>query len=339
MEGGLIMAEPRFADYVNLIHNLFDQFMRHHQDVAKRESRVYYTHKILIVFFVMMQFRRIMHFKTQHRWLQTHPEERAHLGFPEIPHRTTLSRRYKTLYQFLQHFIAFIGDYVESLDAPFRHDRLFEDKSLFKAHGPVWHQSDRNQGRIPEHLHHLDTDATWSKSGYHGWVYGYGLHITSNHAAFPQLVQVDTACVSEKQVITDKEPVVLTSIQPDTVTTDNSYFSATRVRTWAKQGVALITPACKWVNGRYAQAYHQFLRQPAQVRLFQLRKTTVEPLFDLIAKIIGATGKQKQLVIQRQANVSTCLTLATFTIQIAMIVNNIWGLPLRHIGTMHSVFS
>lgn len=333
------MTEPRFADYVNIIHRMFDQFMRHHQDVAKRESRMYYHHKILMVFFVMMQFRRIMHFKTQHRWLQNHPDKRALLGFPDIPHRTTLSRRYKQLYQFLQQFIAFIGSYAELLDDTFRTDQLFEDKSLFKAQGPVWHQSDRWCNRIPETLHHLDTDATWSKSGYHGWVYGYGLHVTSNHAAFPQLVQVETACVPEKQVITAKEPLLLDRIQPESVTTDNNYFNATRVRTWANQGVALITPACKWVKGRYAQAYHTFIRQPDQVALFKLRATTVEPLFDLIAKIIGATGRQKQLLIQRQTNVSTCLALATFTLQIAMIVNNIWGLPLRRIGTMQSVFS
>ncbi len=35
-------------------------------------------------------------------------------------------------------------------------------------------------GRIPEKLRHLDADATWSKSTYHGWVYGYGIHLTGN---------------------------------------------------------------------------------------------------------------------------------------------------------------
>src|SRR5947209_4214695 len=57
------------------------------------------------------------------------------------------------------------------ISSPFS-ENLSTDKSLCKAQGPVWHQSDRQAGRIPEHLRHLDTDGAWSTSGYHGWVYG-----------------------------------------------------------------------------------------------------------------------------------------------------------------------
>jgi hypothetical protein len=35
------------------------------------------------------------------------------------------------------------------LDPAFDSRELYEDKSLFKAQGPVWHQSDRPAGRIP----------------------------------------------------------------------------------------------------------------------------------------------------------------------------------------------
>ncbi len=93
--------------------------------------------------------------------------------------------------------MVFLDQYTEDLDAVFSHDHLYEDKSLFKAQGPVWHQSDRRAGRIPKNLHHLDTHASWSKSAYHGWVYGYGLHLTCNQAGVPKLVQVETASVSE----------------------------------------------------------------------------------------------------------------------------------------------
>jgi hypothetical protein len=68
--------------------------------------------------------------------------------------------------------IAFLGQYAEGLDPQFTSQDLYTDKSLFKAQGPVWHQSDRQAGRIPDKLRHLDTDVSWSKSGYHGWVYG-----------------------------------------------------------------------------------------------------------------------------------------------------------------------
>jgi hypothetical protein len=49
--------------------------------------------------------------------------------------------------------------------------------------------------------------------------------------------------------------------------------------------------------------------------------------------------EQKQLPIQKLANVRTCLALATFTVQVAMIANSIWGLPLRNISTMAAAFT
>jgi len=210
---------------------------------------------------------------------------------------------------------------------------------LFKAQGPVWHQSDRVAGRIPDKLRHLDTDATWSKSAYHGWVYGYGLHLTCNAVGFPTLVQVETAAVSESQVIDHKAAPILADLRPGTLTGDNSYTQASRIRRWAKQGVALLTPALKWVKGRYAAAYHRFIAQPDNVALLKGRRTAIEPVFDLVAKVIGATANHKQLPIQQLANVRTCLTLATLTVQVAMIANNIWGLPLHDISHMMAVFT
>ena len=144
-----------------------------------------YEHKALIVFFLVMHQRRTFRFKAQRRWLRDHPELRQAFGLHKVPDRTTLSRRYKALYDVLQTFIAFLGRYAEDLDPRFTSENLYSDKSLFKAQGPVWHQSDRLAGRIPEKLGHLDTDGSWSNSGYHGWVYGYGLHLVTNRVGFP----------------------------------------------------------------------------------------------------------------------------------------------------------
>jgi hypothetical protein len=286
-----------------------------------------------------MQQRRIFRFKAQRRWLQRHREMLKVFGLDTVPHRTTLSRRYKTLYAVLQDFIAFLGHYAEDLDLRFTSEDLYTDKSLFKAQGPVWHQSDRQDGRIPDKLRHLDTDASWSKSGYHGWVYGYGLHLVNNRVGFPKLVQVETATVSEKVVIDQQAEQIITDFGPATVTTDNSDAQAMRIRQWAKRGVVLLTPAFKWAKGRYATAYHEYIDQPEQRDLLQSRRTAIEPIFDLVAKALGTTGRQKQLPVQRLDNVRTCLALATLTVQVAMIANSIWGLPLRNISTLATAFT
>lgn len=172
----------------------------------------------------------------------THPSERRQLGWESVPDRTTLSRRYKALYPLLQAFVLFVGQDAETLDERFESRDLYEDKSLFKAKGPVWHQSDRQAGRIPEKLRNLDMDASWSKSAYHGWVYGYGMHLTDNGAGFPKPVQIETAAYSEAQTMQDKEPAILQGLRPDTLCGDNGYTAARRIRQWAAQGVVVLTP-------------------------------------------------------------------------------------------------
>ena len=99
--------------------------------------------------------------------------------FKSVPDRTTLSRRYKQLAPRIEQFITYLGDLGVSLDTQTPRDVVYEDKSLSKAQGSVWHQKDRKANHIPEGLRALDTDASWLTSKYCGWVYGYGLHLTT----------------------------------------------------------------------------------------------------------------------------------------------------------------
>ena len=159
----------------------------------------------------------------------------------------------------------------------------------------MWHQSDRQAGRIPEKLRHLDTDGSWSKSGYHGWVYGYGLHLVNNRAGFPQLMQVETASVAETIVIDHQTERLLHDFRPATVTTDNSYTQALRIRQWAKRGVVLLTPALKWTKGRYAEAYHRYIGWPEQVERLRSRRTAIEQLLQNLRRKDAKPGPPQRL--------------------------------------------
>lgn len=332
------MRAPTRADYVRVYFTLFECFQQ------EREQRIHYGHpfeyadQVLIVFFTMMSVYRITAFKSQHRWLMHHLHIAIPLGFEQIPVRTTLSRRYKALYPTLQAFIAFVGRWAEALHPQFDSRVLIEDASLFKAHGPVWHQSDRLAGHVPEKLRNLDQDASWRKSAYHGWVYGYSLHLTCNRSGFPKLAQVETASIAESQVLEQKKDTLFT-FDPQAITGDNAYFKAMRVRQWASEGVILLTPAAKWQNGRYAVAYHRFIAKAPFSNWLKCRKTAIEPVFDLFAKVLGTANNQKQLPLQRLANVRTFLCLGVLAVQIAMIVNNAFGLPLRQISGLLTAFS
>ena len=332
--------KPKLADYVSVIMQLFEQFMQHRiskQGVKQAESFTYCPDSF-IIFFMLMQFRSIYAFKAQRRWLTNHPEALQLLGWKQPPHRTTIARRYKALYEVIEAFVLFIGQSADDLSKLFNRTHLVMDKSLFKARGPVWHQADRKVGKVPTHLRNLDTDATWSKSKHHGWVYGYGLHIICTQDAFPTLMTVQGASVTESFVIDKKASEILTQLSPQTLTADDAYTQASRIRRWAQAKVALITPALRWTKGRYARAYHQFINQPQQRQHLTKRYSSVEPLFDLIAKVIGTSMQQKRVPVIGLFNVRCCLAIGVLSVQIAMIVNARWKLPTRNISHMAAVF-
>ena len=332
--------EPTFNDYVALIYNRFEAFVQSSETVAKLGHPYVYEQQSIIVFFIWMQFKKIYKFKSQWRWLSQHQEDLRVLKWNNVPHRTTLSRRYKALYPVIQAFSAFLGQDSEPLGAEMSTKHLNEDQSLFKAAGAVWHQKDRQAGRIPEKLRRLDQDATWSKSAYHGWVYGYGIHLTTTQAGFTVLMEVETASFSEQKAIERKAATILKQLKPDTVCGDDAYTQAIRIRQWAKQGVILVTPALRWRNGKYAKAYHHFINTHSDiVRILKKRKTAIEPIFDLIAQLLGTSSKQKQIFRQGIDNVRTHLGLGVLSLQIAMIANRVWNLPFRTISHIKGVFA
>jgi hypothetical protein len=332
------MQAPTRADYVKVYFTLFAYFQQEREEMVHYGHPFAYADQVLIVFFTMMSIRRITAFKAQHRWLLRHLHIAIALGFEQIPVRTTLSRRYKTLYPILQAFIAFVGRWAEALHPQFDSRVLIEDASLFKAAGPVWHQSDRLAGRVPEKLRKLDQQASWRKSAYHGWVYGYSLHFTCNRAGFPKLAQVETASLAESQVLEEKKEALF-ALDPQAIVGDNAYFKAMRVRNWAADGVVLLTPAATWKNGRYAAAYHRFIANAPCSDWLKCRKTAIEPIFDLFAKVLGTNNNQKQLPLQHLTNVRSFLCLGVLAVQIAMIVNNVFRLPPRQISSLLTAFS
>ena len=55
------------------------------------------------------------------------------------------------------------------------------DSTALRANGGVWHKKHREKGIVPHSS--IDTEAHWSKSGHHGWWYGWKLHLACTVAA------------------------------------------------------------------------------------------------------------------------------------------------------------
>ena len=126
---------------------------------------------------------------------------------------------------------------------------------------------------------------------------------------------------------------------PQGVVGDNTFCKALRIRSWAKRGVLLVTPAATWRQGRYARASHRFLKQPTVACWLAARRTAIEPVFDLFRHVLGTKGQQKQLPVAGLPNVQPLLSLGVLAVQIAMLVNSIWGCPFREVSPILAAFS
>jgi len=54
------------------------------------------------------------------------------------------------------------------------------DSTVLRARGGFWHKRERDAGVVPHTS--IDTEAHWTKSGWHGWVYGWKLHLVATVA-------------------------------------------------------------------------------------------------------------------------------------------------------------
>jgi hypothetical protein len=95
----------------------------------------------------------------------------------QYPSRRTWERRLKGLPARLPAQIGCFGRYLVELIAPWAAcgRAVALDSTVLQAHGGVWHKKDRENGAVPHTS--IDTEAHWTKSGWHGWVYGWKLHI------------------------------------------------------------------------------------------------------------------------------------------------------------------
>lgn len=95
------------------------------------------------------------------------------------PSRRTWERRLQALPACLPAQIGCLGRYLVALVNPWASSgrAAAVDSTVLQAHGGVWHRKHRQQGLVPHTS--IDTEAAWTKSGWHGWVYGWKLHLAT----------------------------------------------------------------------------------------------------------------------------------------------------------------
>ena len=167
-----------------------------------------YSDRLILKALVVMLVRRVW---TAHGLLAILAEPapqmarlRAHLTDAQgrFPSRRTWERRLERLAGCLPLLLALLGAWLLERLAPWPHGGRAAaiDSTTLHACGGVWHKKHREAGVVPHTS--IDTEAGWTKSGWHGWVYGWKLHLVvtvSEYVWLPLAADLTPANVADNE--------------------------------------------------------------------------------------------------------------------------------------------
>jgi len=158
----------------------------------------------------------------------------------KLPSRRTFERRLKRLPDQLPAQICSLGTHLLKLYRPWEHSgrAVAIDSTPLRAQGSPWHKADREAGHLPNT--NIDTDAHWTKSGWHGWVYGYKLHLVTTVAAVWIPLAARLRPANEADNILAQEILLDLPSEPRFVLGDSQYNTEDLHRFCAEHGRTLI---------------------------------------------------------------------------------------------------
>lgn len=235
------------------------------------------------------------------------------------PSRRTWERRLKTLPDTLPAQIGCLGRYLVVLIQPWATcgRAAAADSTVLRAKGGVWHKKHREKGEVPHTS--IDTEAHWTKSGWHGWVYGWKLHLIATVAAvwIPLAAELTPANEADNVAI---EPL-LWELPPEAgfVLGDQHYNAPNVQQVCQRTGRELVTSQ----PGSYP---HTDIGVEVRRIFHMLRSKTIENFNEQFKGIFDAHG---QVPTKGLANTRRFALGAIFVYQLALLFRFEHDMPLR----------
>lgn len=160
----MIFAEVSLAAFLNQLDTL---------ELPALETSQLYSDRSILKAFLHAQIHKITGFKLLAKVVLKKPDLRQKYNLNTAPHRTTLSRRFKSLPQPLVFLLDQLTKTAQKrclIDVSI----TSTDSTLMKANGNLWHKKNMDLGDLPA-CEKVDTDAHWGKSGCKGWTFGYAM--------------------------------------------------------------------------------------------------------------------------------------------------------------------
>jgi Transposase DDE domain len=235
------------------------------------------------------------------------------------PHRRTFERRLAGLPDRLPAQIACLGQHLLVLLDPFAQAgrAVAIDSTVLRACGGVWHKKHREAGVVPHTS--IDTEAHWTKSGWHGWVYGWKLHLITTVAAvwIPLAAELTAANMADNE----QAPNLLAALPAAVrfVLGDQHYNDPALQEQCAWQGQVLVTTQ----RGRYPHR-----DEGVEVRriFHALRSHAIENLNGQFKAIFDCRG---QVPTKGRVATSRFVLGAVLVYQLTLLLRHEQGADLR----------
>jgi Transposase DDE domain len=186
-----------------------------------------------------------------------------------FPGRRTFERRLAAVPATLPAQISCLGRHLVGVLDPGAQDARAAaiDSTVLRAKGGVWHKKDREAGVVPHSS--IDTQARWTKSGWHGWVYGWKLHLVCAAGAvwLPLAARLTTASEADNTVA----PALIAPLPEDLrfLLGDQHYRDPALDDLCTRRSCVLVTPT----RGRYP---HHDAGKEVRRLLHKTRSLTIE---------------------------------------------------------------
>jgi hypothetical protein len=284
---------------------------------AKRGKPYHYNWPSMLLFFMVMFLKGIHSFKAMEGYAAQHY---GWFGWPSPPSRKTFVRRFQALPAVVYRLMPLVAKAADKLDAQvFSFRWAFIDKSVFRSKGGLWHRRHRLLGIVPHTS--IDTDASWAKSAYHGWRYGYGLHLLCNAARFPLACSVTTAA---RKDTTQLVPLLVHFVDRlGVVVADAGYVALAVLQPLLQVWKIFVLLPSQFIGTHlteWQQEYNGLAQTPQARWLYRQRKPSIEPLFSLIKQLFLLSG-EKQLPYRGLGKVKPYLMMTAFSVQLMMYYN------------------
>jgi hypothetical protein len=196
------------------------------------------------------------------------------------------------------------------------------DSTVLAAKGGVWHKKHRDAGEVPHTS--IDTEAAWTKSGWHGWVYGWKLHVAGLACAEPCLWIPLAAELTPADVHDGQVAPQLTRELPDQsllrfVLGDRHYNTPEMRENCARRGLILVA-------SRYGKYPHTDAGVEVRRVFHKLRSLAMENFNQHFKGIFDANGS---VPTKGQMNTTRFALGAVLVYQLALLHRFECKLPLN----------